>query len=176
MIDFWRIKTLTSPHLNPMTPVSSSAARAAKPAPPFVGRVAECAELEQARDSGRPELIAVYGRRRVGKTALVRRFFADQLRLELTGSRKATTKQQLSNFAAALSTVAGVRYARPENWAEAFQTLSRFLETVPKDDRHVVFLDEIPWLAGRRSDFLSAFEHFWNSWGTRQNNLIVVIC
>jgi uncharacterized protein len=88
---------------------------------PFVGRISEWAELEHARDSGRPELIAVYGRRRVGKTYLVRRFFAAELRFELTGTRKATHKQQLANFAAALSARARIRYAPPRDWPEAFR-------------------------------------------------------
>ena len=143
---------------------------------PFVGRASEWAELEHARDSGRPELIAVYGRRRVGKTYLVRRFFAAELRFELTGTRKATHKQQLANFAAALSARAGVRYAPPRDWPEAFQTLSRYLEEFPTNARQVVFFDELPWLAARRSGFLGAFEYFWNTWGTRQSHLMVVIC
>lgn len=144
--------------------------------PPFVGRANEWMELEHARDSGRPELIAVYGRRRVGKTCLVRRFFAAELRFELTGTRKATHKQQLANFAAALSARTGIPYAPPRDWPEAFQTLSRYLEEFPTNARQVVFFDELPWLASRRSGFLGAFEYFWNTWGTRQSNLIVVIC
>lgn len=146
------------------------------PPSPFVGRANEWTELEHARDSGRPELIAVYGRRRVGKTYLVRRFFAAELRFELTGTRQATYKQQLANFAAALSARAGIPYAAPRDWPDAFQTLSRYLEQFPANVRQVVFFDELPWLASRRSGFLGAFEYFWNSWGTRQNNLIVVIC
>src|SRR5579859_3149840 len=144
--------------------------------PPFVGRANERAELEHARQSGRPELIAIYGRRRVGKTCLVRRFFAPELRFELTGSRKATYRQQLANFAAALAACTGVRYASPRDWPEAFQMLSRYLDELPVRTRQVVFFDELPWLASRRSGFLGAFEYFWNSWGTRRNNLIVVIC
>jgi len=148
-----------------------------QPSPPaFVGRANEWTELEHARASGRPELIAIYGRRRVGKTYLVRRFFAAELRFELTGTRKATHKQQLANFAAALSARAGVRYAPPRDWSEAFLTLGRYLEGSPANARQVVFFDELPWLASRRSGFLGAFEYFWNTWGTRQNNLIVVIC
>jgi uncharacterized protein len=144
--------------------------------PPFVGRATEWAELEHARDSGRPELIAVYGRRRVGKTYLVRRFFAAELRFELTGTRNATHKQQLVNFAEALSARSGIRYAPPRDWPEAFQTLGRYLEEFPTNTRQAVFFDELPWLAARRSSFLSAFEYFWNTWGTRRSNLIVVIC
>ena len=144
---------------------------------PFVGREREWKELEHARDSGRPELIAIYGRRRVGKTYLVRRFFAAELGFELTGTRRATHKQQLANFAAALSARAGIKHAPPRDWPEAFLALSQYLEkNVSRNVRQVVFFDELPWLASRRSGFLGAFEHFWNVWGTRQSNLIVVIC
>ena len=86
------------------------------------------------------------------------------LHFELTGSRKASHMQQLANFAAALSTRAGIPRAPPRDWPEAFQTLSRYLEAFPSKVRQVVFFDELPWLAARRSRFLGAFEYFWNSW------------
>ncbi len=152
-------------------------APAAKPMPILVGRNAEQAELSHALDSGRPELIAIYGRRRVGKTYLIRTFFARQLCFELTGIRDASQARQLEMFARVIGVATGYRHRLPADWSEAFDELTHFLDRQLTDGgRKVVFLDEVPWLASRRSGFLAAFEHFWNCWGSRQNNLIVVIC
>ena len=145
--------------------------------PVLVGRKVEQAELSPALGSGRPELIAIYGRRRVGKTYLIRTFFAPQLCFEITGMRDASKARQLEMFARVLQSATGYRHQTPEGWSEAFQELTRYLEERLSDgQRKVVFFDELPWLASRRSGFLPSFEHFWNSWGSRQHNLIVVIC
>lgn len=143
----------------------------------LVGRQEEQAELALARDSGRAELIAIYGRRRIGKTFLVRHFYAPQLCFELTGQRDATLTQQLAAFAASLNARTRYRHSPPPDWPAAFAELVRYLdEQLRAGARKAVFIDELPWLAGRRSGFLPAFEHFWNSWASRQKNLIVVIC
>lgn len=144
---------------------------------PIIGREAEQRELEDALGSGRPELIAVYGRRRVGKTYLVRAYFAVQLCFELTGMRDAPVRRQLDAFAHAMQTATGYQHREPRDWFDAFQELIRYLEEVLRcSDRKVIFFDELPWLAARRSGFLPAFEHFWNSWASKQERLVVVIC
>lgn len=148
-----------------------------RPTSPLVGRKAEQDELAHALASTRPELIAIYGRRRVGKTFLIRTFFARELCFELTGMRDSPQAQQLAAFARAMQSVTGYHIEAPRTWFEAFQELIRYLEdTLRGPDRKVVFFDELPWLATRRSGFLGAFEHFWNSWASRQGKLIVVIC
>lgn len=151
--------------------------RTSKNSPILVGRKPEQLELSHALASGKPELIAIYGRRRVGKTYLIRSFFAQQLCFELTGVRDAPPASQLAMFAHGLETVTRFKHRTPANWFEAFQELTRYLEgRVRNKSRKVVFLDELPWLASRRSGFLPAFEHFWNSWASKQSDLIVVIC
>jgi len=143
----------------------------------LVGREAEQQELADALRSGRPELIAIYGRRRVGKTYLVRTFYAEHLCFELTGICDATRAQQLAMFARAMEPHVGQRIATPPDWPAAFQALSRLLESRERDGtRKVIFLDELPWLASRRSGFLPALDHFWNTWASRQQDLIVVLC
>ena len=142
----------------------------------LAGRTAEQAELADALRSDRPELIAVYGRRRVGKTYLIRNFFADRIRLEITGAHAAGTKEQLAGFARALEARVGYPLAAPGSWADAFEMLKTYLARLPDGERHVVFFDELPWLASPRSGFLSALDHFWNTFASRQPALIVVIC
>ena len=143
----------------------------------LAGRASEQAELADALKSDRPELIAVYGRRRVGKTYLIRSFFAEKICLELTGARDARLKDQLVNFVRALEARVPYPLAVPASWADAFEVLKRYLAELPTNgERRVVFLDELPWLASPRSGFLSALDHFWNTFASRQRNLILVIC
>ncbi len=143
----------------------------------LAGRAAEQAELSDALKSGRPELIAVYGRRRVGKTYLVRDFFAGKICFELTGARDASLKDQLANFVRMLETRVPYPLAAPASWADAFEMLKRYLSGLPAGgERRVVFLDELPWLASPRSGFLSALDHFWNTFASRQHNVMLVIC
>lgn len=146
---------------------------------PVIGRELERQALEAALHSEQPELIAVYGRRRVGKTFLIREVCAARA-FELVGLHQADLRTQLTNFARALSEASKSAAALkpPADWPEAFQQLRAFLE--PRLKRHrskqVVFFDEVPWLAGRRSGFLPALEHFWNSWAGTQPKLVVVLC
>jgi hypothetical protein len=145
----------------------------------LIGRGAEQGTLTKALDSPEAELISVYGRRRVGKTFLVRQFFDRDICFELTGVHGAPLREQLRNFAGALGAAlgSGIEPAPPGDWHEAFRQLVAFLEGLPRRRRkRVVFLDELPWLASRRSGFLRAFEHFWNSWAAKQPQLIVVVC
>jgi hypothetical protein len=129
-------------------------------------------------ESNQAELVAIYGRRRVGKTFLVREYLRDQLVFELTGVRDAALAEQLDNFAAAFAKAAGAAYplAVPTKWSEAFRQLEHWLSTRPGSGKVVLFFDELPWLAARRSGFLAALDHFWNSWASRQPNLVVVVC
>jgi uncharacterized protein len=148
-----------------------------KQRPLLIGRSREQLELGHALASAEPELIAIYGRRRVGKTYLVRTFFEPQMVFELVGSQNTALAQQLKNFGQALYQRMGYASPVPATWADAFQLLVQYLEPLlAQGQKKVVFLDELPWLATARSGFLEAFSYFWNSWGTRQPNLVMVIC
>jgi hypothetical protein len=146
----------------------------------LLARRRERAVLRDALASADPELVAVYGRRRIGKTFLVREFFGSAIAFEITGSHAADRSTQLAAFATALGRAVGVkaRLAAPRDWPEAFAQLEAHLEAVrPRGAaKRVVFFDELPWLATHRSGFLAAFEHFWNGWASTQPWLVVVIC
>ncbi|MBT1712458.1 ATP-binding protein, partial [Fulvivirgaceae bacterium PWU5] len=123
-------------------------------------------------------LIALFGRRRVGKTFLIRRHLEASIVFEFVGSRNVKLGEQLENFKKALGKAAGNEkiYQTPKNWTDALDLLSHYLTPKLAIGRAVVFLDEFPWLNTHKSRFLSAFDHWWNSWGSKQNNLIVIIC
>ena len=144
----------------------------------IVGREEEQKILKTALASSEAEFIAVYGRRRVGKTYLIRKAFEKQLIFEFSGVHNASLKDQLTNFCNVLNerlkTPAPVTV--PSNWTQAFQKLKNYAEPLLKKRKCVIFLDEFPWLSSNRSGFLPAFEYFWNSWGTKQDNLVLAIC
>ncbi len=145
----------------------------------FVARHAERQLFGRASTSTEPELIAVYGRRRVGKTFLVREALARELCFEQVGIHHADLGTQLRAFAAALGKAAGGPVPRaPSDWHEAFQMLEAFLTRLlaRRRGKLAVFFDEVPWLASRKSAFLPALEYFWNAWGSRQPRLLVVLC
>ncbi len=144
----------------------------------IIGRQVEKVLLGELLISPNAELVALYGRRRVGKTYLIRSFFAKQLTFELTGLYDAPLAQQLDNAALSLSRAfaKGIAIPRPANWLGAFQLLIQFLEVAPTTKKRVLFFDELPWMDTPKSGFLSAFDQFWNGWAVKQTNLIVIIC
>ncbi len=144
----------------------------------IIGRKAEKAVLEAALQSPEAEMIAIVGRRRVGKTFLVTQTYSDRIKLELTGIQRATLRQQLGNFTDVLQTHQGPSDTVldvPEDWLSAFRLLRQYAQTQLTDEKIVLFFDELPWLANSHSGFLEALGYFWNSWASRQN-LVIVLC
>lgn len=144
----------------------------------IIGRRGEMELLKQALQSNEAGLIAIYGRRRVGKTFLIHTYCKDHLAFTLTGMYEGSLKEQLQQFSKSLQTATGsaLAFAPPENWITAFHAIEQHFSTRSKKKKWVIFLDEFPWLDGRKSGFLPAFEHFWNAWASRQPNLLVIIC
>jgi uncharacterized protein len=143
----------------------------------LIGRSKEQEVLLKALHSRRPEMVAVIGRRRVGKTFLVQKVYADNMAFQISGMQDGTLKEQLKNFTYLLKQTFGdvVPIEKPKSWLDAFQQLITCLETKGDKEKLVVFFDELPWLATRRSDFLKGLSFFWNSWAS-QKNIVVVIC
>jgi hypothetical protein len=144
----------------------------------IIGRVAEKSVLDRVLSSRDPELVALYGRRRVGKTFLVREHLKDYIVFEVAGIHDQSTGSQLAGFHAALRrSFPNIASVQPTNWLDAFEILRSCLEAQAKQKRkQVVFFDEFPWFATRKSNFLAAFDHFWNSYASRRRDLAVVIC
>lgn len=144
----------------------------------LIGRNNEKVMLQEAIDSGVPELLALFGRRRVGKTFLIRKYLAKSMVFEFVGTRDAKLGTQLENFNKAMGAAIGNNkiYQTPSTWADAFDQLSHYLTPKLAFGRSVIFLDEFPWLSTHKSGFLQAFDQWWNSWGTKQDNLVVIIC
>ncbi len=144
---------------------------------PLIGRKKEIEILEKALRSPEAEMISVTGRRRIGKTYLIKKVLQENIVFELTGTKNAPLSEQLLNFSYALqlSSENALIVKPPSSWMEAFFLLINYLKKLPTDKKHVVFLDELPWLSTHKSGFLRALSFFWNSWAVNQN-IIVVIC
>ena len=141
----------------------------------IIGRKEEQKQLLSAAMSDNSELIAVYGRRRVGKTFLIRETFGYKFTFQHTGLANARTKDQLFSFAISLRDYGYDDCPVPTSWLEAFSLLSHFLKN-STDEKKIVFLDELPWMDTPRSNFISAFEHFWNGWASARKDVVLIIC
>lgn len=144
----------------------------------FVGREKEKAILQKTLRSNEAEMVAVTGRRRVGKTFLIRTVYEANIRFEMTGQQNATLRRQLGNFAFQMREYFGELAPGnpPNDWQEAFQQLIHTLKQVESSEKLVLFFDEVPWLSHRKSGFLEGLDFFWNSWAVKRDNIIVVIC
>ena len=144
----------------------------------LAGREEEKKLLEEALHSSEAELIAVYGRRRVGKTFLIRSVYGDRLVFEFSGIHNAGLHEQLLNFAFAMQETIKNAFPVPipTSWTQAFYFLRTYLTKRSDTQKYILFFDEFPWIQTSKSGFLAAFGHFWNTWASRQNNLIIVIC
>ncbi len=143
----------------------------------IIGRHREKELLGRLFGSKDPEFLAIYGRRRVGKTFLIKEYFDGRCPFfELTGEKEATLNEQLQNFVFAFrSHFPEEEIPKVRSWREAFQLLATAIDNTLSGQRIVLFFDELPWLASRKSKFLTALDHFWNTWGTRRN-LVLIVC
>lgn len=146
----------------------------------IIGRVREKAILRQLLMSNKPEFLALYGRRRVGKTFLVRNFFdqASCVFFHSTGIQKGKLQHQLEQFYKQIGKTfyGNAKIAIQKRWLDAFEALTEAMNQVPKKKKIVLFLDELPWMATRRSGLLQALEYYWNQYWSNNPNVKLVIC
>ena len=142
----------------------------------IVGREREKAELKRYSGSGRPEFVAVYGRRRVGKTFLVREYFGEDFLFYFTGTVGGKRLSQLKDFDTAMKRYGSDSSVPSKSWSEAFLKLRGLIENAPKGKRQVVFIDELPWLDTKNSDFMPALDYFWNSFASARPELLFIVC
>jgi uncharacterized protein len=143
----------------------------------MIGRKEEIVLLESLKQSPQSAFVATYGRRRVGKTYLIRHVFKDSFTFQMTGIGNVGVQQQLANFHGAM-----VRYFpdfedKPiaKDWFQAFRQLITVLEA-EESPKKILFLDELPWLDNAKSYFIAALEHFWNSWASARHDILLIVC
>ena len=141
----------------------------------MIGRTSEIEELQRLYDSKESEFVAVYGRRRVGKTYLVKETFEGRFAFLHTGLANIETRGQILHFFKSLKAFGYTERRCPRNWFEAFDALEALLRK-SQMKRKVVFIDELPWMDTSRSDFITALGSFWNEWASARKDVLFIIC
>lgn len=144
-----------------------------------IGRKKEIARFDRLLKSNKAEFLAVYGRRRVGKTFLINHFFQGKgLFFEITGTKKTPRAEQLRKFHREWTNLFGNvnKLLPPKDWGEALYRLKEAIEKIPKTQKVIIFFDEIPWLSAKRSGFLTELDYIWNRHFSRMDNLLLIIC
>lgn len=142
----------------------------------IIGRDAEKDILGRIWESKESEFVAVCGRRRVGKTFLVREYFEEQMVFQVSGIANGNTSEQLKNFYYTLRRYNSSLKEMPKDWIDAFELLIAYLSSLSTIERKVVFLDELPWMDTPGADFVSALEHFWNGWASARRDIVLIVC
>lgn len=142
----------------------------------IIGRIEQKAVLERIYQSHKAEFVAVCGRRRVGKTFLVREYFEHELVFQTAGLAHEGIGRQIKSFYGDLIEYGVPPQAeKPKDWIDVFSLLRTLIKQSDKE-RKVVLLDELPWMDTPRSGFVSALEHFWNSWASTRNDIVLIVC
>ena len=151
----------------------------------IINREKEIEELEYRYNSDMPEFVAIYGRRRVGKTFLINSVFENRFAFKHSGlspisysDKKSSSKvkNQLVHFYNSLVSQGLKNEKCPKDWLNAFYLLEKLLSQKEDDKKMVVFLDEIQWMDTPKSDFMTGLEAFWNGWVTYSHNVLLIVC
>jgi len=146
----------------------------------MIGRKNEQRLLNELASSGTSEFVVIYGRRRVGKTFLVRETFSNKFFFSYTGIANVNAKQQRKEF---VKTLREYGWApknsdkdTPQTWFDAFDALRALIVNAKTNERLLIFVDEMPWMDNKKSDFVPALEKFWNGWASGQKNIMLIVC
>lgn len=147
----------------------------------MIGRVEECQQLQEMLNSKRSEFLAIYGRRRVGKTFLIREFFENVencIFFNATGMKNGALKLQIQNFTEQIGVAffKGVMPQPGKNWHETFKILTQSMQNVASDQKIILFIDELPWLASKNSKVLESIDYYWNQHWSRNAKIKLIVC
>jgi AAA+ ATPase superfamily predicted ATPase len=141
----------------------------------MIGREKEQKLLLETLESDESQFVAVYGRRRVGKTYLIRETFGYNFAFQHTGLQNGNKAEQLKEFKRSLKNAGMKNIPTLSDWSDAFFALWEFLKTLP-EGKKVIFIDELQWLDTPKSKMVSALDHFWNAWATTRKDVVLVVC
>ncbi|MBR0092649.1 MAG: ATP-binding protein [Lachnospiraceae bacterium] len=141
----------------------------------LISRHEEKQLLNDAVSAKESQFIAVYGRRRVGKTYLVREVFHNRFTFQHAGLANEGTKQQLRSFSDSLEAAGLSGFDVPKDWLGAF-TLLKELTRKSKDRKKIIFIDELSWMDAPKSDLMAALENFWNVFASARKDVVLIIC
>ena len=132
--------------------------------------------LDKYYRSAQSEFVAVFGRRRVGKTFLIREYLEDEIVFQFSGMANSGTEAQLQCFAQTIAHYSKTEPQHLSNWIDALFQLEKYIELLPSNGKKVVFIDELPWLDTPHSEFIPALETFWNNWASARKDILLIVC
>jgi AAA+ ATPase superfamily predicted ATPase len=145
----------------------------------FVGRKNELKLIEDAYRTGKDELVVLYGRRRIGKSSLVK-YFAEKKSsfYEFEALEGETTHRQIEHFSQQLHKQVDdpiLDSVRFEKWEQVFTYLTEKIFKRKTRTKKILFLDELPWMAAGRSRLVSLLKYYWdNHWKDR--HVMLILC
>ena len=141
----------------------------------MIGREKEQNRLRELAESNEAEFVAIYGRRRVGKTYLVRETFDGEFTFCHSGMARVGMAKQLQAFRSSLKEWGNLKCPKLANWIDAFDELKGVIKN-SNQRRKIIFIDEMPWMDTPKSSFIPALEHFWNGWASARKDVMLIIC
>ena len=147
----------------------------------LIGRKEEKQRLLDCYESDYSQFVAVYGRRRIGKTYLIRETFDYNFTFNHTALYNASKDVQISHFCASLknagfSKISEDNFTPPSTWLKAFYLLEDFIMELPKEEKKVIFIDELSWMDTHKSDLITALEGFWNGFASARKDILLIVC
>ena len=140
-----------------------------------IGREKEIRLLEDLMKDEKSHFVAIYGRRRIGKTFLVREAFGYRFTFQHSGLSKGGLKEQIFAFQASVRDSGGKTSKRAKNWLEAFEDLKELIRN-SSEKKKIVFIDELSWMDTPKSDLIVALENFWNGWASSRKDIVLIVC
>lgn len=140
-----------------------------------VGRDKELSLLKKIVNDDNSHFLAVYGRRRIGKTYLIREAYEERFTFQHAGLFEGTLKEQLFAFENSIKDAGGETSKNPQNWLEAFEDLKELIRN-STEKKKIIFIDELSWMDTPKSNMLTAIEHFWNSWASARKDIVLIVC
>lgn len=142
----------------------------------LIGREKEQDRLQLHYNSNRSEFVALFGRRRVGKTFLIKSLFESEFTFYATGAQNITSAEQIERFNKEIRVYGGSELEKATSWFEAFENLNSIIMQSKSVGKKVIFLDEISWMGGTDTSFISALDYFWNRWISFRDDVLLIIC
>ena len=141
----------------------------------LVGREKELHLLHDIQNDDSSHFVAVYGRRRVGKTFLIREAFGYRFAFQHAGLSEGGMKEQIYAFTSSLKDAGYDVKKQPKNWLEAFEALKDVIR-LSSEKKKIIFIDELSWMDTQKSDLMVALENFWNGFASARKDIVLIVC
>lgn len=141
----------------------------------IIGRHSEREYLLSLLDEDKSHFISIYGRRRIGKTFLIRETFGNRFTFSHAGISDGSLEDQLFAFSSSLQDAGHKLPKAPSSWLLAFESLKTLVKE-SKESKKIIFLDELSWMDTPKSGFVTALEHFWNGFASARKDVFLIVC